>query len=306
MRFGILGGGFGLYGYLPALLQDGHEVVLPERYRAVLEGRLDLRSFLPSVRFVSCDEQMYECVGAMVLAVRPEDQRAKLPVILASSSVRFLLLEKPLAPTPMQSTEMLSLLEASRVNYRIGYTVMLTEWARRLTLQGPPASPWRIDWRFNAHHYVNSLDTWKRHSQAGGGALRFYGIHLVALLASLGYSDVLEASISGDGDDCPSFVARIGGMGVPVCEIVVDSNSKDPGLRITQESGGQVVNILDLPQPFSEQVHSGTDIRVGLLISLVREVLDGGPGAPSWYPKVIDLWSGIEAVAKSKPEWRLR
>ena len=305
MRFGILGGGFGLYGYLPALLQEGHEVVLPERYRAVLEGRADLRELTPSVHFVIDEDQMFRSVEAMVLAVRPEDQQAKLPLILESPRIRSILLEKPLAPTPESSAQMLSLLEASGVNYRIGYTLLLTDWAEQLRRRGLPSAPWRISWRFNAHHYVNGLDTWKRHAQAGGGALRFYGIHLIALLASFGYSEVREASIAGDGDDCPSFTARIGGPGVPDCDIEVDSKSEDAGLQIFHDDGGQLNAIVELPEPFAAQARiAGTDIRVGLLMSLVRDVLDTRSNVPPWYPEVIDLWAGIEAVAGTRPERR--
>ena len=48
-RFTILGSGFGLYGYLPALLDLGHMVTLPTRYQAVVAGRPELSRFMSRV-----------------------------------------------------------------------------------------------------------------------------------------------------------------------------------------------------------------------------------------------------------------
>ena len=47
--FAIRGSGFGLYGYLPALVGCGRRVVLPERYRARFAERPELAPFANEV-----------------------------------------------------------------------------------------------------------------------------------------------------------------------------------------------------------------------------------------------------------------
>ena len=50
--FAILGSGFGLYGYLPALVEGCEQpVVLPERYRARFDERSELARFAINVQW---------------------------------------------------------------------------------------------------------------------------------------------------------------------------------------------------------------------------------------------------------------
>ena len=55
-----------------------------------------------------------------------------------------------------------------------------------------------LNWEFMAHHYINNLDTWKNKHSHGGGALRFYGIHVIALLAYVGYNNIIKSKLSLD------------------------------------------------------------------------------------------------------------
>jgi len=47
---------------------------------------------------------------------------------------------------------------------------------------------WHSYKQLKADHFKNNKDNWKRDHKQGGGPLRFYGIHLIAVLAELGYT----------------------------------------------------------------------------------------------------------------------
>ena len=67
--------------------------------------------------------------------------------------------------------------------------------------------------------------TWKRRVSLGGGALRFYGIHLIALLAELGYETWRNLSHVADVEDEVSrWTAVMTGSALPEYTIYVDTN----------------------------------------------------------------------------------
>ena len=49
MKFGILGGGYGLYGYLPALCELGFELHLLNRYKKIVYNRFELERYSNSL-----------------------------------------------------------------------------------------------------------------------------------------------------------------------------------------------------------------------------------------------------------------
>lgn len=304
MLFGIQGSGFGLYGYLPALLADGHDVVLPQRYRRIMEGRADLVHQISRARFVSDEAEVLSMVDALVFAVRPEDQASKLPATLASPRLRYLMLEKPLAPNPIQSGDLLALLDVSQIRYRIGYTLLSTRWAKELVRRGRPRSRWRITWRFNAHHYVHDINTWKRWHNEGGGAIRFYGIHLLALLAAFGYRDVLKASAAGEGGECRFFQATMMGPDLPECTVEVDSAAPHAVFSIDSETNSAMHAVVNLAEPFgAEENIPEQDVRVNVLMQLVRDLVSNETPKPDYYGTTNRLWAELEAAAGNFRQW---
>ena len=70
--FTILGSGFGMYGYLPALIECGMKVALPERYRSVIGGRTELVQYMPEVIWCAGTEEALALANGAVVAVRPD------------------------------------------------------------------------------------------------------------------------------------------------------------------------------------------------------------------------------------------
>ena len=106
MKIGILGSGFGLYGYLPALMNLGYEVWVPIRYKEKISRRIELQKIVSDI-FLKSEEQILSDCGILVIARRPEDQFALLNQLSYSKQKYFL--EKPLARNLAEQNQLLNL-----------------------------------------------------------------------------------------------------------------------------------------------------------------------------------------------------
>lgn len=293
MSVGILGSGFGLYGYLPAFVAGLGQprVTMPARYRTKLLERPVERQFDDHVDWVERDEQVLAAATTLVLALRPADQVDWVRQALGFAHISRFVLEKPVAPVPTAANEVLASLAQAGRGLRIGFTLAHTVWAGNFATwlrASSAAGRVRFDWRFQAHHYATSLETWKRRPTQGGGALNFYGIHLIALLAELGYSAVGYSRVTGDeADDARRWEALFAGPGLPDCALLVDIDSADTVFSVTAD-GFEVV----LREPFELETALGSlDRRVGLLVEVCRPCLADVPlVTPPWYQASIALW----------------
>lgn len=303
MKFAIFGSGFGLYGYLPALVTGCDQAVyLPERYRVRLKEREDVRRFGDIVKWCFDEKAVLKEVDALVLAQRPADQVNWIRECVNKSNVRALLLEKPLAPSPEAASHVLDVLEMSRKKYRIGYNFRFMPWAAVLKQQlrsAPAAGYLTIDWQFRAHHYANDLRNWKRFVSAGGGALRFFGIHLIGLLAEIGFDNVVASTVSAsEPDECELWSAAFIGPGLPECRVRVRSNAARQCFSIDQTDDHlRVERLVDLSDPFETNADAlGFDRRVGILTELCKDLIDGAALSYPWYRQSVRLWDMAERI----------
>ena len=298
MTVGILGSGFGLYGYLPALVGLGHGVRMPARARERLLGRAELRHLFASVEWVEDDEHVLEGCEALVIARRPSDQVRWARRVVATPGIRCVLLEKPVAEDPATARSLLLELEAAGKTVGIGFTFRYTAWARALKASlrevGSEGSL-AVDWRFRAHHYAANGETWKRRPSQGGGSVRFYGIHLIALLAELGYGRAKWSRVEGEGgDDARCWEALLTGPAVPPCRLLVNSDDGERLFRV-EASGPSSPFRIALADPFDDvPVNGMLDRRVDVLSQLCRDVLGDAAVSAPWYRRSTELWSEVE------------
>lgn len=303
----ILGSGFGLYGYLPAVIEAGSDhIVLPERYRAKFSARPELSCFADAIEWVLDENAALERADCVIAALSPELQMRWLSHCRKLPNVERLVLEKPLAPTPGAAASLFNdLIDAAKV-FRIGYIFRLTAWGQEMLHafeEGPRGEmgELHITWRFLAHHYRHPATTWKRYQSSGGGALRFYGIQLIAFLAELGYGNVLCSEISGpDANEIARWSASFSGKGLPNCRVVIDTMAASTEFRIEHIGPGAAVwadqrdpfdGTQDLPLP------GELDKRVPLLVRLCRSLWDEQTDSYAWYGSALDLWSAVEKVS---------
>lgn len=306
MTFTVAGGGFGLYGYVPALIARGIEpVVLPEAYRAEMERRPELRPYVSRIRWVANREAARAMASGLVIATPPRIQQDIVRQVLAQYDVRTFVLEKPVANTPDAAAATLRAIAAPGKRMRIGYTLLFTRWCEALAWPSAESGARvTIQWEFLAHHFAHGLDIWKRRMGDGGGVLRFYGVQLIALLARRGYDTVLESTTAGVIVTEPEqWQAQFSGPGLPPCTVSVDSHAPATRFRVVADTPDSHRVLVDLPSPFSEGGPSANadDSRVPALISLLRSLDDDDSVWLSFYRAVNDLWRRVEAATSSLP-----
>ena len=306
--WGILGGGFGLYGYLPAVAErtEGkiHTLV---HYRETIQGRKDIRAFEDRIVFEKDAADIFARCNVVVIALRPADQELILAEILEKQWMGKLVLEKPLARNPQLALALLEDLTRSGIEFRIGFTLGATEWAASLAqfLDANRQSAIALDfqWLFLAHHYRADLKTWKRYRSLGGGATRFYTIHLIALFAKLGLTKAIGyASNATEGDEEPEcrFAVSSGN-----CKATVVCNSKwqgDPIFRIRAITGGAPSFEVVLDDPFRKIIpdvqNELLDGRVGYLSKILNSLNEEGNTAGSYYMGHVNLWAQLEKICE--------
>lgn len=292
MKITIFGGGFGLYGYLPALYQVGDiSVLLPIRYQAYLLSRPDLQQFNKQIEWVENHEAAITQCDGVIIALPPEEQFRLIKKIINRNNITYLFLEKPLAHSPQASDELLNLLKRSGKTFRIGYNFRYTCWGKAL-LQKEYCID-HILWHFRAHHYANDIRNWKRDHQAGGGALRFYGIHIIALLAEAGYANVQFSSLPHGKDECQDWQAELSGNELPNCKIQVATNSEPVSFIVKHKN--QI--LYSDAQPFQTQkiVPKPLDQRIPFLIAGLSDLFFDPNPYYNWYETVNSLWQKTEA-----------
>jgi len=301
--FTIQGSGFGLYGYLPALFRAGEkQVILPRRYREIIESRPELLGSIDRIIWSKDNRSALEAATGAVIAGRPLEQPAAAHICLSLPNLRQIVLEKPLAATPVLAGELLNDLAASGRQIRLSYLFLFTPVERilRRATRAGDMSRLSILWTFMAHHFENDLDTWKRQDDMGGGAIRFYGVHLIAVLAACGYQTVSTSIVFGTKKkESERWEAVLDGPGLPSCEIVLDSRNPESAFEI-HASGSNPDILVKKRDPFAEdgEKPSAQDRRVPFLADLLRSFsLDDAPFL-NLYAKTNRLWADVEDLSK--------
>lgn len=266
--FGIIGSGFGLYGHLPAIAKSSPEPILvPKRYLPVFEKRTELKQFEPVIQWVEDEDAILNKATAMVISVWPPGQEVWINKCLEQANIKTLILEKPLAATPGNSKTLLTALIASGKIFRVNYSFIYTAWYAKImeALKEAELISLNIHWCFLAHHYKHALGNWKRSRSSGGGAIRFYGIHVLAIFAALGVSNVITSETRGESEeDVASWEAGFTDGKKGLCKISINSASALHEFTISlvckKKSGKEEqLNIL-MQDPFSDIVAAGDDI----------------------------------------------
>ena len=108
----IIGSGFGLYGYLPAIIKGlQEEVVLPERYLPKIKIRPELKDLEGSILWVKSKELALKKATKLIVAVPPSIQSEIVRNSIESSKIRTIYIEKPVAPTPKETFKLFEFFE---------------------------------------------------------------------------------------------------------------------------------------------------------------------------------------------------
>ncbi|MCI1477721.1 MAG: Gfo/Idh/MocA family oxidoreductase [Clostridium beijerinckii] len=303
MKFTILGSGFGIYGYLPALVLNDCEIILQSRYKEKIKQREELKYYSNKITWVETEEEAIEISSGIVVAKRPFEQVQIVRKILRYENIKYIFLEKPLAPTPEESYDIQEKIIESNKVFGVGYIFRYTSWGKSLgnIVNSNDVDLINIEWSFMAHHFKNHLNNWKRYDSAGGGILRFYGIQLIALIAELGYEDVGNIKIIGDECDqseifCLSFYKK----NSPEINVTINSKSTYNVFIIESIRNEEKKEIFLNESPFDEfNKNKDSDIRVNYLREHISTAFKENIYGYDSYRRTIQLWSRIENLISS-------
>jgi predicted dehydrogenase len=298
---GILGSGFGLYGYLPAIVHATSEkIVLLENSREKFNTRGEIQFCKERIVWVKTLDDFINRVDLAILAVPPSAQASLIERLVNIDRLKKILIEKPVAISPHYSSILLERLVNAGKLFVVGYTFLYTDWARLLTNHfkvGNAPSEMVIQWNFLAHHYRSDLHNWKRYHSQGGGVLRFYGIHLVALASVLGFYIVESVCDGFSIDDLSKWRATFRNEEGSRINVVIDTHSSSSLFEINS-SGTHGINHLQvkLIDPFDENQNDFGDKRINLLTKMYAQFEELKPDDCALYSRINELWSDVEKV----------
>ena len=155
----IIGSGFGLYGYLPALVNKlDKEVVLPLNYRENVKKRPELAFTLSKVKWLANLDAALSSADTVIIAIPPMSQLELVNYCLIFPNIKRFIFEKPLAPSPRLSATLLNQLNEQKKHYTIAYTFLHLNWRSQLPWPTQTESTITVTWNFMAHHFANDLN----------------------------------------------------------------------------------------------------------------------------------------------------
>ncbi|MBU3538242.1 hypothetical protein [Polynucleobacter sp. UK-Gri1-W3] len=304
-RWGVLGGGFGLYGYIPALASNPLlRAIVLAKHHDVINKRPELRQYLPMINFVSTREEILTQSDSLIISVPPLIQKKYL-MDTDLKKYKYLILEKPLAAVPIDACSILKRSIELSDSIRIGYSFLNTDWGRELIKKIEKIDSMceiEITWHFYAHYFGSETPSWKGDHNQGGGPLRFYGIQLIALLGKAHDLDVKYSAIVSDKFLKPyQWQAEfVNSQGAKI-RIELNCRSKSEKFQIRSNSRGSL-EIFTLRNPFSnETAENGSDKRVGILSQIINSLDVDNQVYYRLYSRINEIWRDIE----SKTDWNV-
>jgi len=180
---GILGSGYGLYGYLPAICQVLNEkVCLLNKAKEILLSRTELTKYYDRINWVESSSQIISTCDTLIIAYPPEYVYPLIEMIEASSTLRKIIVEKPICQDSTTSLKFITRVKNKKIKIISGFIFIYAEWYQNLV--GHNNGDINIIWKFLKKSKLSSDLTWKYSSNKGGGALKMYGVHLLSILAS--------------------------------------------------------------------------------------------------------------------------
>jgi predicted dehydrogenase len=290
----IFGSGFGLYGYLPALIEGVNETVcLPRKYLKIIRSRTDLSALEEKILWVKDEDEAIQRSSKAVISVNPIWQFGIVKRCVALGFKGHFFLEKPLAESPEEADKLLDFLDDSGAGYSVGYSFLYIQAIKKYLSNNRDTAQLLLNWEFMAYHFAKNLINWKRFDTEGGGVLRFYGIHVIALLVEAGYSGVVSSELMGEKEEEPSRWEAIFSHSKAVnCHVMVDSRSENSSFSLTGKKGTDPLVVTD---PF-ELNHSQVEMLDRRFTSLVSFIcdLDKSVDRRNLYREINRMWRLVE------------
>lgn len=294
---GIIGAGFGLYGYFPAVVKTEGKAALLDEAKEILAVRPELQKYKDNIHWYEDVDSLLPVVEQLIVCVPPKIQEGYFDKIVKSSNISHVVFEKPIASTPQLSHDIISRLLDTNKTFRIGYTFLYTDWFTNFNFDSVRDSNIEISWTFKAHHYKHNVENWKRNNSDGGGVIRFFGIHLFPLLINFGFMKVVSSETHGKNEnDIESWSAVFENEQGYKCSVNVDSNSDKEFFSI-KKSDSDLIKFVSPFEKVNDSIES-EDNRVLILERLLKSLIDIKENHNMFelYKKSNELWMQAEKI----------
>jgi len=256
----LYGNGFALKVYLPTLVNLGIKKVLIEKSQNLNVDQTNiLNKYNEYILYFDKKDFQEKMFDYTILAVSPTKQYNLLLDNKFYKNTNTLILEKPMASSPNKAFEIIQKLEDLNIRYLINYSFRYASWYKNISTKIkllPKDVELYFTWKFMARHFIHKRNTWKRFHLKGGGAIRFYGIHLIAILSDIGYLKVLSSNSSNDmNSDLSSFSCSLESTKtLPKCKIYINSKSKINEFSCYYIKDNKKISLLKLKEPFPKEI----------------------------------------------------
>lgn len=300
---GIIGGKFGLYGHLPALLYKYGTVALSIKNQEFVRTRLDLKKYYDRIVWLKDDQEVLAQSSLLVLAVPPLAQEEIIFNNIELLTSKKLILEKPLSDNPKSAQVLLKNLIKYKINFRVNYTFFVTEWFYEICslLYSNQHYEIVIKWEFLAHHFKEPSHIWKKYHSKGGGCLRFFSIHLIALLAHLKFKKIKSSQLFYVDTDIPyKWFAQLNDNKNRAI-ICVDSKATNNFFHVTVIQNKKTIYEKHIDSPFEENKNKMfSDIRSVYILEILSQLDKDNLPFMKQYLEINQLWSHIEKFSDHK------
>jgi len=232
---GVIGSGFGAYGYMPALIEEGNSVISLKRYIPKIISRPELQKYVGEIRFIEEISELFHLSEKIVIAVPPAVQSQ----IISHNKLagKKLFLEKPLGISLLEHSNVLKKLITDKIDFRLAYLFMYTEWIQLIpeTNYDDLEIFWSFPWPETG---------WKSELVNNSGAAVYYGIHFYPIFWKLG---VLAKNVKTN--------EKYGGLSIESSQpriTISILNSTQNSFEIVQTQGNRKQSLFKSVSPFGD------------------------------------------------------
>lgn len=305
--YGVLGSGYGIYGYVPTIISVYGSVCLLKKNKDLCAARIETTNLIGNIIWAEDIEDLCHKCSSLVIAQPPALQYETLLNLISERKIhnfKNIILEKPLADTPEHAKNLLDLLLQKKLNIRVGYILIHLDWFKSIDkiINDNIPAVFELDWSFHAHHLLHNLNTWKRYHSQGGGCLRLYGIHLISLLSKLGFTHILSSKLSSIDEDAPvRWEACFANSRKTVFKVMLNIRSEINKFNIKVHFNNNNLYEFDEQDIFTTKAEGKFfDRRSVYIEDLLASFGEENPTYISWYNKTNELWHDIEKVTHNE------
>ena len=193
MNFLIIGSGFGIYGYLPAIHKNSKKIFLNIKYKKKIEKRTEVIRYLKRVIWYIDIKDINNKIDYVVIAQNPKKQFLITKKVLRFLKPRHLFLEKPISHTPNKSLNFIEFLKKKKISFSVGYLFTYLKWYKYIKKNLSHNQKFEIIWRIKFNKKNN---LWKSNHNEGGGLIRFYGIHFFKLFYDMDLTKIYKVLVN--------------------------------------------------------------------------------------------------------------